>query len=88
MSTPSHYAPPKAAVLREETVSSRLSLEAKIDQFELEGDMKEQGEPMIQLSDSKDELDRCSRVRSPEFVVARITNNLEEEEGEDMPLER
>lgn len=88
MSTPSHYAPPEAVVLGEETVSSRLSLEAEIDQFKLEGDMKEQGEPMIQLSDSKDELNRSSRVRSPEFVVACITSNLEEEEELDMPLER
>lgn len=43
---------------------------------------------MIQVSDSEDKLDKSSRVKSPEFVVAGITRSLEEKEEEDMPLER
>ena len=42
---------------------------------------------MIQVSDSEDELDRSSGVRSSGFIVAHITSNLEEEE-EEMPLVR
>ena len=43
---------------------------------------------MIQVSDSEDELDRFSGVRTSGFIFARIANNLEEEEEEEMPLER
>ena len=43
---------------------------------------------MIQVSDSEDELDRFSGVRTSRFIFARIANNLEEEEEEEMPLER
>ena len=46
---------------------------------------------MIQVSDSEDELDRSSGVRSSGFIVAHITSNLEEEEEEEeeeMPLVR
>ena len=38
---PSHYAPLKAVVPREETASFRLSLEAEIDQFQLNEDKEE-----------------------------------------------
>ena len=37
---------------------------------------------MIQVIDSKDELDRSSGIRTPGFVVARINNSSEEEEDE------
>lgn len=40
---------------------------------------------MIQISNSKDELDRSLGVHSSRFIVARITSSLEEEE---MLLER
>ena len=62
--------------------SSRLSLEEEIDQFRLEEERKEQREPVIQVSNSEDELDRSSGLRSSGFVVTRITNSLEEEEEE------
>ena len=42
------------ATLREEIASSRLSLEAEIDQFYLEEDKEERASPIIQLSDSED----------------------------------
>lgn len=41
---------------------------------------------MIQVSDSEDELDRTSSIRSSKFIVTRITDNLKEEE--EMSLER
>ena len=44
---PHCYSPHKVAVLREETTSSRLSLEAEIDQFRLEEEGEKQEEPMI-----------------------------------------
>ena len=44
---PSRRSPREAAVLRKETISSRLSLETKIDQFHLEEEREEQGELVI-----------------------------------------
>ena len=86
---PSHHFPLEERALREGTTSSRLSLEEEIDQFRLEEEREEQGEPMIEVSDSEGKLDRSSGVRSTEFVVARRTGSLEEEEEEEeMPLER
>ena len=58
--------PPEAAVLREETASSQLSLEVEIDQFRLEEEGEEQEEPMIQVSNLEGELDRTSIVHSPQ----------------------
>lgn len=81
---PSHRAPLEAAILREGTTSSCLSLEAEIDQFKLVEHKEVQGEPMIQVSDLEDELDRSSVVRSPRLIVARLGSTLEEED--DMPL--
>ena len=43
---------------------------------------------MIQVLDSKDELDRFSGVRTSELVVAHIASDLEEEEEEIISLER
>ena len=48
--------------MREKTASSHLSLKAKIDQFQLKEDREEQGEPAIQVSDSREELDRSFQV--------------------------
>ena len=70
------------AILRKKTGSSCLSLEEEIDQFQLEEEREEQGEPVIQVLNSEDELDRSSGLRSSGFVVARITSSLEEEEEE------
>ena len=86
---PSHCFPHEERAPREGTTSSCLSLEEEIDQFRLEEEREEQGEPVIEVSDSKCKLDKSSGVGSTEFVVARRTGNLEEEEEEEeMPLER
>ena len=85
---PSCRFPPKIAVLREETTSSRLSLETKIDQFHLEEKKEEQEEPMIQVLDSEDELDRSSSVRTPRLIISWVDDSLEEEEEEEMALNR
>ena len=53
---PSCCSPRETAVLREETASSRLSLEIKIDKFHLEEGREEQDEPVIQVSNSEDNL--------------------------------
>ena len=67
------------AVLREETASSRLSLEVEIDQFHLEKEGEEQGEHVVQVPDSEDELDRFLGVRTSGLIIARIDNSSEEE---------
>ena len=77
---PSHHFPCEATVPREEIASSRLSLKAEIDQFRLEEEREEQGEPVIQVLDLEDELDRSSGVRPSGLVVVRIANNSKEEE--------
>ena len=48
--------------MREKTASSHLSFKAKIDQFQLKEDREEQGEPVIQVSDSREEFDRSFPV--------------------------
>ena len=85
---PSQRYPREEVVLREETASSCLSLKEKIDQFRLEEEREEQGEPVIQVSNSEDELHRSSGVHSSGFIVACITNSLEEEEVEEILLGR
>ena len=59
----------------------------KIDQFHLEEERKEQGEPMIQVLDLEDKLERSSGVRTSGIIVARIDNSSEEEK-EEMSLNR
>ena len=75
-----HRFPREKVILREETASSRLSLNAEINQFHLEEEGEEQGEPVIQVSDSKDKPDRFSGVRTSDLVIARKDNSSEEEE--------
>jgi len=62
----------------------------EIDQFQLKEGREEQGEPVIQVLDSEDELDRFSGVRTFGLVVALIASDSEEEEEkeEEIPLER
>ena len=79
---PSHRSPREVAAPREETASSRLSLETEIDQFQLEEERKQQEEPMIQVSDLKGELYRFSGVHTSGLIVARIDNSSKEEEEE------
>ena len=59
----------EVTIPREETTSSRLSLEAEIGQFQLE---EEEGAPkrLVELSYSEAEFDRLSVVHSPRLVVA------------------
>ena len=85
---PSYCYPREEAVLREETVFSRQSLEAEIDQFYHEKGREKQGELMIQVSDLGEELDKSLSVYASGFTVVRVANNLDEEEEEEMPLER
>ena len=79
---PSQCAPHEAAALREETTSLCLSLEEEINQFQLEEEREEQGDPVIHISDAEDEFDRISGVRTLCLVVANIDNSSEEEEEE------
>ena len=71
--------PREVVALREETASSRLSLEAEIDQFRFE----EEGEGLERLmepSNSEAELDRFSTANSPRLVVARVNTSSEEKD--------
>lgn len=83
---PSYCAPLEVVVPREEIASLRMSLEAKIDQFHLEEERDEQEEPVIQVSNLEDELDRSSSIRTPQFIVTRVDDGSEEEE--EMALNR
>ena len=80
---PFHHSPREVATLREETTSSRLSLEAEIDQFHLEEEREVQERPM-ELLDSEGELDKSSAAHSPRLIIARVDSSSEEEE--DMAL--
>ena len=80
---PFHHSPREVATPREETTSSRLSLEAEIDQFHLEEEREVQERPM-ELVDSEGELDKSSAAHSPRLIIARVDSSSEEEE--DMAL--
>ena len=65
----------------EEIAFSRLSLDEEIDQFQLE----EEGEvyvDLVEISDTKGELDRTSSVCTPGLIFAKIDDNSKEEEEE------
>ena len=79
---PSCHSPCKAAVPTEEKISSQVSLETKINQFHLKEERKKQKEPIIQVLDLEDELDRSSNIYTPRFIVAQVDNNSKEEEEE------
>ena len=66
---PFHRFPREVAAPKEETASSCLSLEAKIDQFCLEEEGEAQERPM-ELSDSEGELNRSSAAHSPRLIIA------------------
>ena len=71
--------------MREETASVQLSLEANIDQFNLQ----DEGvlERLMELSDSETESDILSTTHRPKLVVARIDSNSKGEE-ESMDLKQ
>ena len=79
--------PREVAVPKEETASSRLSFEAKIDQFHLE----EEGEALerpVELSNFEAEFDKFSTAHSPRLVVAWVDTSSEEEEGMTLNLRK
>ena len=61
---PLHHALLEAAASREETISSRLSLDEEIDQFQLEEEKEEKGAPIIPILDAEDEFDRFLGVQT------------------------
>ena len=71
--------PREVATLREETASSSLSFEAEIDQFRFEEE-REAPERLVELSDSKVELDKSSVANSARLVIAQVDSSSEEEE--------
>ena len=77
---PFHCSPREVAAPREETASSRLSFEVKIDQFCLKEEEHKPRELVVQVSNSEDEPDRFSSVRTPGLVIAHIDDSLENEE--------
>ena len=80
--------PQEVAILREETASVQLFLEAKIDQFRLE-DEEGVAERPVELLDFETKPNRISVARFPELTVANIdANSEEEEEEEDMDLKQ
>ena len=79
--------PQEVAILREETASVQLFLEAKIDQFRLEDEGVT--ERPVELLDFETKPDRISVAHFPELTVANIdANSEEEEEEEDMDLKQ
>ena len=79
---PLHRSPSEVVTPREETTSSHLPLEAKIDQFHFEDEKEEQGEQVVQVLDSEDKLDRVTIVCPLGLVVAHIDDSSEDEEEE------
>ena len=77
----------EVAVLREETASSCLSLEAEIDQFHL-GEEGKAPEKLVELSDSKADFDKSSAAHPPRLVIARVDTNFEEEKDMALNLRR
>ena len=77
---PFHHSLSEVVAPREETASLRLSLEAKIDQFRLKEKEQKPRELVVQVSDSEDEPDRFSSVRTLSLVIAHINDSLEDEE--------
>ena len=75
---PPQRSPWEVATRREETASSRFSLEVEIDQFHFE---EEEGalERPIELLDSEAKLDRLFAAHSL-ILVSRVNNSSEEEE--------
>ena len=79
---PFQRSPYEVALPREETALSRLSLEVEIDKFYLKDNIEKQGEQVVEVLDSKDELDRVSSVCPYSLVIARLDDNLEDKEEE------
>ena len=72
---------PEAVALREETASSRLSLDEEIDQFRLEEEEEEVRANPVEILDSKSELDRSSAAHSPQLIIVEVDSSSEEEDA-------
>ena len=81
---PIQRSPRVVVAQREETATSRLSLEVEIDQFYLEEDKEERENPIIQLPDFEDKLDRQSAAQSLKLIIARVDPSSKEEEEMDI----
>ena len=73
---------PEVAAPREETTSSRLSLEEEIDQYQLKEKREVQRDPIIHILDPEDEFDRISGVCTPGLILLKLDDSSEEEEEE------
>ena len=80
---PLHRALLEVATSREKIASSCLSLEAEINQFHIEEEEKMQ-EELVEILDSKGELDRAFATRSPKLIVTHVDPNSEEDEEMDL----
>ena len=76
---PLQRSPREVATPREETTSSRLSLEAEINQLCFKEEGKAPKRP-LEPSNSEAELDRFSAANSPKLLVAWVDTNFEEVE--------
>ena len=70
---------PAVATLREETASSRLSLEEEIDKFHFKEE-EDQGDQIIRILYAEDEPDRLLGVQALILMVACLDSSSEEEE--------
>ena len=74
---PPQHVPQQVAALREESASSRHSLDGEIDQFHFR---EEEGAPErpVELSDFETKFDRFSTVHHPQLIVARLDTSSKE----------
>ena len=80
---PPQHVPQQVAALREESASSRHSLDVEIDQFHF-GEEERASERPVELLDSETESDRFSTVHHPSLIVARPNTSSEERESIDL----
>ena len=76
---PFQRSPQEVAIPREETSSSRLFLEAEINQFHLEEEGEAQDRP-VELSNSEADFDRSFATHPLRLVVDQVDTSSEEEE--------
>ena len=80
---PFQCSPREVTASREEITSSRLSLEAEIDQFHFEEEGEVPERP-VELSDSEGDFDRFFAAHTPILITARVDTSSEDKE--DMAL--
>ena len=79
---PLQRSPYEVALPREEIALSRLLLEAEIDKFYLKDKREKQGEQVVEVLDSEDELDRVSGVHPYSLVITCQDDSLKDKEEE------